>query len=86
MQIQVRVTPRSSRMKAEYRDSVLYVWVMAAPTDGQANEAVRRYLADLLDLPPSRIELVRGQASRQKVFAIEAEESVILARLAQLGG
>jgi len=47
------------------------VWTTAAPTDGQANEAVRRLLAKALGLAPSRLSLVRGDSSRSKVFEVE---------------
>jgi uncharacterized protein len=44
---------------------------MAAPTDGQANEAVIRILAKHLGIAKSRISVARGQASREKTLAIE---------------
>jgi uncharacterized protein YggU (UPF0235/DUF167 family) len=84
MQIEVRVTPRSSKAKAEYRDSTLNIWVSAAPTDGQANDAVRRFLADLVGVAPSKVELIRGDKSRVKVFKVEGDEAAILAKLATL--
>ena len=67
----VRVTPRSSREHIELSEEVVRVWVMAAPTDGQANEAVIRIVAKHLGIAKSRISVARGQASREKTLAIE---------------
>ena len=40
----------------------------APPVDSAANTALVRFLAETLDLPRNRIELVRGHASRHKVI------------------
>jgi uncharacterized protein len=66
----VRVTPRSSREKVELIDDLVRIWVMAAPTDGQANEAVIRILAKHLGIAKSRIELIKGHTSREKTLCI----------------
>lgn len=69
--LEVRVTPRSSRDRVDLDGFSIKVWTTAAPTDGQANEAVRRLLAKALGLAPSRLSLVRGDSSRSKVFEVE---------------
>ena len=69
--LEVRVTPRSSREKVELTPEGVKVWVMASPTDGQANEAVQAVLAKRLDLAPSRLTLVRGATGRTKLFRID---------------
>lgn len=69
--IDVRVNPRSSRDRIEVDAQTVRVWTTAAPTDGQANEAVRKQLAKRLGLAPSRLTLVRGEASREKSFEVE---------------
>jgi len=73
--IEVRVTPRSSRDRIEVEGDRVRVWTVAAPTDGQANEAVRKLLAKRLGLAPSRLALVRGEASREKTFEVEGMTS-----------
>jgi len=67
----VRVTPRSSREKIEVADGVVRVWVMASPTDGQANEAVCKVVAKAVGLPPSRVTVARGHTAREKTLALE---------------
>jgi uncharacterized protein len=46
------------------------VRVSEAPEDGKANDAVVRLLADVLQLPERRIEIVSGRASRDKVVLL----------------
>jgi uncharacterized protein YggU (UPF0235/DUF167 family) len=70
-ELSVRVTPRSSRNKVEVADGQVRVWVTASPTDGQANEAVCQLVAKAVRLPPSRVRVHRGHASREKVLALE---------------
>lgn len=47
------------------------VSVGAAPHDGEANEAVLRALAEYFHIAPSRISLVKGHRSKQKIFEIQ---------------
>jgi uncharacterized protein YggU (UPF0235/DUF167 family) len=54
-----------------WRDDALRLRVTAAPEGGQANRAVSGLLAEALDIPVSRIALVRGAAGRDKLVRIE---------------
>ncbi|HEY7652561.1 MAG TPA: DUF167 domain-containing protein [Methylomirabilota bacterium] len=70
--LHVRVQPRARRSEVVgWQDSVLRVRVTAAPYDGEANHAVARLLAKALDVAPSRVALVRGATTRDKLFRIE---------------
>ncbi len=74
--ITVRLTPRGGRDAVDgVADGVVRVRVAAAPTEGAANESLRRLLAERLGLAPSRIRVLRGGASRTKVLEIEGRES-----------
>ena len=44
----------------------LKVRVHAKPVDGEANNAVRKFLARIAQVSKSQVELVRGAASRDK--------------------
>jgi len=48
----------------------LQIRTTAAPTDGKANKAVIRLLADYLHVAPSRITLTHGQTHRNKRLVI----------------
>jgi uncharacterized protein (TIGR00251 family) len=68
----VRVQPRARRNEVVgWRDEALWVRVTAPPADGLANRAVTDLLARALGLPASAVALVRGTASRDKLFRIE---------------
>jgi hypothetical protein len=70
--VEVRVQARARRNEVlEEADGSLRVRVTAAPEGGEANRAVIALLADALGVAPSRIALVRGAASRDKLFRIE---------------
>jgi uncharacterized protein YggU (UPF0235/DUF167 family) len=51
-------------------DGQLIVKVRVKADDGKANAAVLALLADALGLAPSRLELLRGATSRQKLVRI----------------
>ena len=65
--VTVRVTPGASRNEISERDGTLVVRVTAPPVEGKANKAVIRLLAKHFGVPPSQMEIVRGQNSREKV-------------------
>ncbi len=68
----VRVQARARRNEVmEQQDGSLRVRVTAAPEGGEANRAVIALLAEAFGVAPSRVELVRGAASRDKLFRIE---------------
>ena len=69
--LHVRVQPkaRANAVKGWHGDA-LRVSVTAAPEDGRANRAVIDLLAQIFDVAPSSISLVRGAASRDKWFRL----------------
>ena len=70
--IAVRVTPRGGRDALVLDEaSSIHVRVTAPPEDGRANAAVRKLLARALGIAPSRLTLVGGATSRDKLFRID---------------
>lgn len=71
-ELQVKVLPRSSRSGiVGFQDNCLKIKTSKAPVDGQANAACCRLIADLFDLPVSRVTVVRGRTSRNKTLRCE---------------
>ena len=69
----VKVQPKASRDQVVgYRDGVLQLRVTAPPDKGRANAAVVALLADALGVAKSRVRIVRGQSSRDKVVTVES--------------
>ena len=69
----VRVTPGAKAELLAITGGRLLAKVCAKPEDGKATDAVRDLLAAALDLAPSRLELLRGATSREKMFRIPPE-------------
>lgn len=67
----VRVIPRA-RVNSITRDETgdFRVHTTTAPTDGRANDAVIRALAEYLKVPKSNIRIIRGQTSHNKVIQV----------------
>jgi uncharacterized protein len=67
----VRVLPRSSRNAIEgERAGALKVRLTAPPVEGRANEALRRLLAEHLNVPVSSVRIVAGESSRTKRVSV----------------
>lgn len=71
----IKVTPKASqnRIKADPQSdgSILYrVYVTAAAEDGKANAAVIELIAKHLGIAKSKVSIVRGQTSRDKMIKI----------------
>jgi uncharacterized protein YggU (UPF0235/DUF167 family) len=67
-------------------DGLLVVRVASPAVQGRATDEARRTLADALGLPPTRVRLMRGVRSQEKVFLLESLDPVeVRARLASTG-
>lgn len=77
------VSPNAPRTEVTgWHDGALRVRLAAPPVDGAANDALRKWLAQQLGLPQSQVELLRGQASRRKQWAIDIDEGAVCRWLA----
>ncbi len=71
MKIFVSVKPGAKREEVKSADGThITVWVHARAHDGKANEAVIQMLAGHFGVASSRIKIVTGYASRQKIIEI----------------
>jgi len=71
--LRLRIQPRASRTEiAGIQGSALKIRLLAPPVDGAANEALIRFLAELLEVPRSRVTIRSGLASRSKTVHIAA--------------
>ena len=70
-EIAVRVTPRAARNAVLVDGDRLRVTVTTIPEDGKANAAVIKLLAKALGVAKSRLVLLRGATSRDKVFRVD---------------
>jgi uncharacterized protein (TIGR00251 family) len=79
-EISVRVTTRASREKlAGLRDDgVLLARISAPPVDGRANQALCKLIARAAGVAPSKVSIVRGEHSRDKLVRVEGVEPAAL--------
>lgn len=69
-EIALRVIPKASRDRIVAEDGLVRVYVTVVPEGGKANAAVLKLLARALGVPKSRLVIVRGRASRDKVIRV----------------
>jgi uncharacterized protein len=78
-QIRVRLTPRAAREQIAAGGGAGYlVRVTAPPVDGRANDALCRLIARRAGVAPSRVTLVRGAKSREKVLQVDGVDAATL--------
>jgi uncharacterized protein (TIGR00251 family) len=71
MRITVKAHPCAKQNKVEpMGENALKVHVTAPPDKGKANRAVLELLADYFNAPISRLRIVKGQGSREKIVDI----------------
>jgi uncharacterized protein (TIGR00251 family) len=68
----VRITPRASRDEISeiLSDGTVKIRLTAPPVEGKANTALVDFLADVMGIPASRIEIVAGKSGRDKLVSI----------------
>lgn len=78
MELRVWVQPGAARSEiAGLHGEALKIRIAAPAQEGRANQALVEFLADLLGLPKSRVSILRGEKTREKVLllrGLKAEE------------
>jgi uncharacterized protein YggU (UPF0235/DUF167 family) len=75
------VTPRAGANEVgPVEDGRLRVRVTAAPTGGEANEAVVRVVGEALGIPSRDVRLVAGGASRRKIVSVTGLRGELIER------
>jgi uncharacterized protein (TIGR00251 family) len=70
--IAIRLQPRARREEVVgERGGAIVIRVTAPPVDGKANAALCAFIAKAAGVPPSHVEVVRGQTSRDKVVRVD---------------
>ena len=78
--LHIKAQPRASRNEiGEPLGDELKIKIAAPPVDSAANEALVKFLAEVLDCPKNAVQLVRGATSRPKVIAIQGFKPEVIA-------
>jgi uncharacterized protein len=89
--VTVRLTPKGGRdsidgiVQLSDGSTVLKARVAAAPTEGEANDALLRLLARTLRVAPRDVTLVGGATSRVKRILIRGDAAAVAAALEAFG-
>jgi uncharacterized protein (TIGR00251 family) len=79
MKLHLTIKPGASKNAHDFDAAgELKVRIAAPAVDGKANAALVSYLAVVLDLPRTKIVLLKGQTTRFKTLEILADEQHIL--------
>jgi uncharacterized protein (TIGR00251 family) len=76
--LKIRVTPRAKRdeILCILEDGTVKVRLTAPPVGGKANKALIKYFSGIFEIPRSRIEILTGFKSRNKLLVIRGMDSV----------
>jgi len=86
----VRLTPKGGRDAIDGIESladgraILKVRVRAAPSEGEANEALCRLIAKETGVPPRDVALVAGATARIKRLSISGDAPTLMAALEKI--
>ena len=71
LMLQCHIQPRASRDAiAGLHGDRLKIQITAPPTDGKANDHLRRFIGRTAGIPQSRVSLIRGNTGRQKTLLL----------------
>jgi len=76
----IRVTPRASKNEIVdiLSDGTVKIRLTAPPVEGQANEALIKFLSKVLDVPISSLEIVAGDTGRDKLVSIKDMDAEVV--------
>jgi uncharacterized protein (TIGR00251 family) len=68
----IRITPRMTKNEiSEIMDNgTVKIKLTAPPVEGKANRALIKFLAEILDVPTSKLAIVAGLTSRDKLVTV----------------
>jgi uncharacterized protein (TIGR00251 family) len=76
----LRVTPRASKNEIVevLSDGTVKIHLTAPPVEGKANEALLKFLAEILEVPASHLEIVAGAGGRDKLISVTDMDASVL--------
>jgi uncharacterized protein (TIGR00251 family) len=68
----VRVTPRASRNEITeiQSDGTVKIRLAAVPVEGEANHALIDFMAEVLGVPPTKLDIVAGLSGKDKLISV----------------
>lgn len=71
----LQVAPNAKKTEVvAVQEDALKLRLRAPPVDGRANEALIRFVADVLDVPKAAVEITHGHTSKRKILEVHASQ------------
>ena len=71
VRLAVQISPNAKKNEITVRtEDAIKIKLKAQPVDGKANEALIRYLAEVLDIPKSAVSITHGFTGKKKLLEI----------------
>ncbi|MGZ3236420.1 MAG: DUF167 domain-containing protein [Burkholderiaceae bacterium] len=78
IRLAVQITPNAKKSEViGLLEDVLKIRLQAQPIEGKANEALIRYIADMLDVPKSTVSITHGHTNKRKIIEISAPQLTV---------
>jgi len=79
----VRLTSKASRnaIVGIMENGTVKVHVTTAPAGGADNEALMQLMADVLNVPKSKVAIVAGNTGRDKILSVLGLDAITMTRL-----
>lgn len=82
MKLRIKVKPNSRKDEIiREADGSFKIKIRAQPVEGKANKYLVEFLGRILDIPKSKIVLLKGESSSFKTLKIDAEENFVFEKL-----
>ncbi|OWW19047.1 DUF167 domain-containing protein [Noviherbaspirillum denitrificans] len=73
IRISVQITPNAKKSEViGVLDDALKIRLQAQPIEGKANDALVRFLADMLSVPKSAVTITHGHTNKRKMIEVTA--------------
>ena len=75
----IRVTPRArkNRVAQIMTDGTIKITLTAPPVEGKANIALAKFLAEILQVPVTSVEIIAGALGRSKLVTISGLDAEV---------
>ena len=81
IKISVKVIPNSSVNSVTVDGAVIKVKLTAQPIEGKANKALIEFLSKTFKIPKSKIEILKGESSKEKTILLKSDDSEKLSNI-----
>ncbi len=69
--INVKVVANSKKNSIEFLDEYVKIKISQVAVEGKANKAIIQYLSEILNIPKTKISIIRGEKSSLKIIEIK---------------